>query len=114
MTNVLEIFIWFNVSFFVRMVIIFTIMMKYYHWVDKGSTLWKIIKWPWKIVAGIFFILDILYNYVMSIWMWDLPASLGETVTYRLARYLKTETGFKLAFAKMMRKVLNYSDPGHL
>jgi len=110
----IEAFIYFNISFFVRMVIIFTLMMKYYHWVDKDRLLWKITEWPWKAIAAVFFVLDILYNWVMSIYMLDPPKVWDETVTYRMARYLKEEKGFKLAFAKMMRKVLNYSDPGHL
>jgi len=110
----IEAFIYFNISFFVRMIIIFTLMMKYYHWVYKGGFLWKITQWPWKAIAAVFFVLDIIYNWVMSVYMLDLPKTWDETVTYRMARYLKTEKGFKLAFAKMMRKILNYSDPGHL
>lgn len=110
----IEAFIYFNVSFFVRMVIVFTVMVKYYHWVDKESPLWKVTEYPFKLIAGIFLILDVLYNYVMGLYLWDKPAKWDETVTNRMARYLKNETGFKLTFAKFMRRVLNYSDPGHL
>ena len=112
--NTIDAFIYFNISFFVRMIVIFTLMMKYFHWVDKDGLLWKITEWPWKAVAAIFFVLDILYNWVMSIWMLDLPAAWDETVSYRMSRYIKTESGFRLAFAKLMRKVLNFSDPGHI
>lgn len=110
----IEAFIWFNISFFVRMVIIFTIMMKYYHWVDKEGRLWKVTEVPWQAIAAVFFVLDIIYNWVMALYLADLPRVWDETVTNRMARYLRTEKGFKLAFAKLMRKVLNYSDPGHL
>lgn len=110
----IEAFIWFNISFLVRMIIIFTVMMKYYHWVDKDGLLWKATKWPFKIIAGLFFVADILYDWVMAIYFLDLPAVWDETVTNRMARYLKTESGFKLAFAKVMKRILNYSDPDHL
>lgn len=110
----IEAFIWFNISFLVRMIIIFTIMMKYYNWVDKDGLLWKLTGLIWKGIAGIFFVLDIIYNWVMSIYFLDPPKVWDETVTYRMARYLETESGFKLAFAKIMRKILNYSDPAHL
>lgn len=109
----METFIYFSLSFLVRMIVVFTVMMKYYHWVDKDSLLWKITKWPFKAIVIIFFVLDILYNYVMTIYFLDLPAKWDETVTNRMARYLK-QSGIKRAFARMMRKLLNYSDPNHL
>lgn len=112
--NTIDAFIYFNISFFVRMVLIFTVMMKYYHWVNKDGLLWKITKYPFKAIALVIFVLDILYNWVMTIWMLDLPAVWDETVSYRMSRYIKAENGFRLAFAKLMRKILNYSDPGHI
>lgn len=112
--GVIEAFIYFNISFFVRMVLIFTVMMKYYHWVNKDGLLWKITEYPFKAIAFVIFVLDILYNWVMSIWMLDQPAVWDETVSNRMSRYIKTESGFRLVFAKLMRKILNYSDPGHI
>lgn len=69
----MEAFIYFNLPFLVRMIIVFTVMMGFYHWVDKDGLLWKLTKWPFKIIAGIFFVLDILYNLVMTIYFLDLP-----------------------------------------
>jgi len=110
----IETFIWFNILFLVRMLFIFTFMMKYYHWVNKDGLLWKVTKPFWYIAAGVFFVADIIYNWYLTFVFLDLQEAWDETVTYRMARYLKTQKGFKLAFAKLMRKVLNYSDPGHL
>lgn len=104
----IEVFIYFNLSFLVRMILIFTVMMTYYH--KKNGD----VGFIWKTIAGIFFVADIVYNWVMSIYFFDLPAVWDETVTNRMARYLKEEKGFKLGFAKVMRRLLNYSDPEHL
>ena len=104
----IEAFIYFNLSFLVRMILIFTVMMKYYHWKKKD------VGPIWKTIAGIFFVADIIYNWAMTLYFFDKPRVWDETVTNRMARYLKEETGFKLGFAKVMRKLLNYSDPDHL
>jgi len=111
-------FIYLNVSFVIRMVIIFTIMMKYYNWVIEQDTkfkiiLWNITEWPFKAFAAIFFVLDIMYNWVMSLYSFELPSVWDETVSNRLKRWIKMD-GVKKSFARLMQRILNFSDPGHI
>jgi hypothetical protein len=100
--------IWFYASFFVRMVIIFTVMMKYYHF--KNGKVGVIFKG----FAGIFFVLDIVYDYMLTPVMLDLPATVDETVSHRCNRYIDSGNAWQKGFAKIMRAILNFSDPGHI
>lgn len=107
------------------MILIFTIMMKYYHWVIEQDTklkvvLWKVTQIPFKLIAGVFFVLDILYNYVLSIWMMDVPVAWDETVSWRMDRYIDNLSDsnrlidkWRVGFAKGLCKILSFSDPGH-
>lgn len=122
MALTLEYFLYFNISFFVRMVLLFTVMMWYYHWVDKDGMLWKVTEWPWKIIAGLFFVVDIIYNWYSALTFFDKPASYDETLSYRMDRYIKAYKNkdnlsliekWRYGFAKVLCKVLSYSDPKH-
>jgi hypothetical protein len=102
------------------MVFVFTIMMLYYNKVDKDGLLWKVTEYPWKAIAAVFFVLDILYNYVMTIWMLDVPATWDEPVSYRMDRYIAQYKDsnnllnkWRYGFAKGLCTVLSYSDPKH-
>jgi len=117
--DALTAFIYFNISFFFRMIVIFTLMMLYYNWVDKNSSLWKITEWPWKFIAAIFFVVDIIYNHYSTICFLDKAATWDETFTYRMKRYIKLEPDtlinkWRYYFAYAMRFILNFSDPGHI
>lgn len=104
------------------MVLIFTVMMKYHHWVDKDRILWKVTKYPFTAIAVVFFIADIIYNWYSTIIFLDKPASYDETLSYRMDRYIKAYKNkdnlsliekWRYGFAKVLCKVLSYSDPKH-
>lgn len=107
-------FIILNVSFIIRMLVIFTLMMKYYHWREGKLT------WVEKIPYAIFYVVDILYNWFSTIYFLDLPAKWDETITYRCKRYVKIElttnpiTWLRYYFAKTIQYITNLSDPGHV
>lgn len=116
----LEYFLYFNISFFIRMVLVFTVMMKYYHWVDKESMLWKITQYPFKAIAVAFFVVDIIYNWYSTITFLDKPASYDETVSYRMSRYIRDYKDssrlidkWRYYFAIGLCTVLSWSDPKH-
>ena len=107
-------FIILNLVFIARMLFIFTIMMMYYH--QKQGKVGIIF----KIFAGIFYVVDILYNWLSSIYFLDLPAKYDETISLRCTRYVKAGQGgniitaFRYGFAKVIQYVTEYSDPGHI
>ena len=115
-------FDWFNafhLSFFVRMLLIFTAMMLFYNRVDKDGLVWKVAEWPWKAVAAIFFVVDIIYNHYSTLYFFDKAAAWDETFSYRMKRYitLKPDTPinkWRYYFAVVMQKILNFSDSGHI
>jgi len=118
----LEYFLYFNISFFVRMVLIFTLMMKFYNQVDKEGDIWLIVEWPWKAVAVVFFVVDIIYNWYSTLTFWDKPASYDETFSWRMDRYITAYKGkdnltllekWRYYFAIGTCKVLSWSDPKH-
>jgi len=117
----LEYFLYFNISFFVRMIILFTVMMKYFHWVDQEGMLWKITQYPWKLIAGLFFLADIIYNWYSTLTFLDKPATWDETVSWRMDRYIakykdnrpKLIHKWRYYFAIGTCTVLSWSDPKH-
>ena len=123
----LEYFLYFNISFFVRMVLIFTVMMKYRNWVITEDTrlkkiLWTVTKPFWYAIAVVFFIVDIIYNWYSTITFLDKPLSYDETLSYRMDRYvllykdrndLSLVEKWRYFFAKNLCKVLGWSDPKH-
>jgi len=96
------------------MLVIFTIMMKYYHAKNKKVGL------IFKILASIFYVVDVLYNYVVSFYFLDLPAKWDETISLRCTRYIKAGRGnnpvtwFRYGFAKVIQFVTEFGDPGHI
>lgn len=117
----LEYFLYFNISFFVRMVFFFSLMMKFYNQVDKDGTIWMIVEWPWKAVAVVFFIVDVIYNWYSAITFWDKAATWDETFSWRMDRYItkykddrpKLIHKWRYYFAVGTCKVLSWSDPKH-
>jgi len=120
--NFIEWVIYFHISFFVRMLVIFTLMMWYYNWVDKESMLWKVTKFIWYPIAGIFAVIDVVYNWYSWITFKDKPAVWDETFSYRMDRYIKQYCNkinltllekWRYYFAIGLCKVLSFSDPKH-
>ena len=118
----IEYFIYFNISFFIRMVLLFTVMMKYYNYVDKDSTQWRVVKLVWYPIAVVFALSDVIYNWYSSVTFWDKPATFNETVSYRMDRYIKQYKNrlaltwlekWRYYFALGLCKVLSFSDPKH-
>lgn len=72
----------------------------------KGSIIFKV-------PAILFFILDILYNYYITPFFWDLPDVWDETVTNRMKRYKLKWKGWKFHFSTAICNILNKFDPGH-
>lgn len=103
-----------NLAFIIRMLLIFSAMMLYYH-SKKGEV--GII---FKVCGGIFYVADILYNWFSTIHFLDKPAKWDETISLRCTRYVKAGWGnnpmtwFRYAFAKVIQLVTEFSDPGHI
>ena len=118
-SNFLEYLFYFNVSFIVRMLLIFSVMMWFYNRVDKDGMLWKIAEWPWKIIAAVFFVADVVYNWYCTVTFLDKPAAWNETVTYRMRRYIKTEkqdtvlSKWRYQFARVICIITSWTDPDH-
>lgn len=113
--NYLEWYIDLNVAFVIRMLVIFTIMMKYKSWRgEKNFTLAE------KIPYGIFTIIDVIYNWTVTLPFWDKPANWKETISLRCTRYVKAGmtnnpiTWFRYGFAKVIQFVTEFSDKGHI
>ncbi len=110
----MEAFIYLNLVFIARMLLIFTVMMKYYHY-KKGNT-----GSLFKVLAGIFYLVDILYNWLSTVYFLDLPAKYDETVSLRCTRYIKDGLGnnpiawFRYGFARVIQYITEFSDPGHI
>jgi len=122
MEMTLEYFLYYNISFFVRMVLIFTVMMFIHNKLDHDGIIWKIIEWPWKFIAVLFFLSDIIYNWNSTITFMDKPASYDETISNRMHRYIlvyKDKDNLSLIekwrykFAIGLCTVLSWSDPKH-
>ena len=120
--NYIEWAVYFHASFFIRMVLIFTVMMKYYNYVDKNGTQWKIVKFIWYPIAAAFAVVDVVYNWYSWFTFKDKPAAWDETVSYRMDRYIKLYQDkvnltllekWRYYFALGLCKVLSFSDPGH-
>jgi len=93
--------------------------MLFYNRVDKDGLVWKVAEWPWKAVAAVFFVVDIIYNQYSTIYFFDKAATWDETFTYRMKRYIKLEPDtlankWRYGFAWVMQKLLGFSDPGHI
>jgi len=95
-------------------------MMWYFNKVDHDSLLWKITKYPWYTVAGTFIVFDVLYNYVLISYTFDLPRSVTETVSARLGRYVTTLQDsdraidkWRYGLAKFFCRILSKADPNH-
>ena len=94
-------------------------MMYFYNNVDKGGTAWKTFEWPWKAVAAVFFVLDVIYNWYSTITFLDKPAAWNETLTYRMARYIKNEkrdtllSKWRYNFAIVICTITSWTDPNH-
>ena len=117
--NWLDYFILFNVSFLVRMILIFTVMMLFFNKVDKDGLVWKVFEWPWKATAAVFAVVDVIYNQYSTIIFSDKAAAWNETFSYRMKRYIKLKPDtlinkWRYGFAYVMRVILNFSDPGHI
>ncbi|MBW1853209.1 MAG: hypothetical protein JRJ00_00760 [Deltaproteobacteria bacterium] len=122
MENLIDWVVYFHGSFFIRMVLLFTIMMKYYNWVDKESKQWMVTKLVWYPIAVVFAIADVIYNWYSSITYWDKPAAWDETVSYRADRYvllykdkanLSRLEKWRFYSSVGLCFVLGFSDPSH-
>jgi len=63
------------------------------------------------IVTG--FVVDVFLNWLLTLPFLEAPHSLLETVTMRVKRYKKEETGYKLTVANWLCAMVNKFDAGH-
>ena len=99
------------VTFSLRMVISFFILMRLY---NRGIPKW--ILYP---LAVPFIVADVVLNYVVTILFLDVPYYWRETVSERLARYTydnTMETGvdsYRYTISSFLCRVLSKADPNH-
>lgn len=115
---ILEFFMYFSASYIVLMVFAFTVIMRGYHAL-RHKSVWRALRWPWYVVASVFLVLDIAYNYILTVWILELPRSPLETVTERVSRYkadlmpITRLEKWRHGFAVRLCKILDMGDPGH-
>jgi len=73
------------------------------------------MKYPAFAVVFALYCLDIFVNWCYTVPFGELPRDWNETVSMRLARYVKDDTSPKRqTAAKFIGHVLNWTDPGHI
>ena len=107
-------YIGFNVIWAIRLIFWFAILTKLR---DRfGLPVWL------KALAAIFIVIDVLFNYQLTLLMLDLPHDWKETTTYRLKRYRVFLGGtgkrtwiekWRLMWANWACPILNKYDEGH-
>jgi len=56
---------------------------------------------------------DIVYNWHLSLYLWDRHAAIDETISARIRRYLSSPDNWRYHLAKPFAKLLNAVDKGH-
>jgi len=83
-------------------------------WVEsKDGILRKILTPILNTILVTGYIVDVFLNILLSPVFVEAPKRLGETVTMRVKRYKKEETGYKLKFAIWLCNLVNKFDPDH-
>lgn len=94
----------FNAVWIIRLLLGFALLAKLLEKVGRNS-------WLFKLPAGIFFVLDIVFNYELTILFLDLPANPTETITNRLIRYKtikqKRLASYRYSMAVFFCNILN-------
>lgn len=112
-----DVFIWalyfvdfligFTIVFAIRLLIGFSILMKFKRlgWHKNPATRQVVVP-----LGVAFAILDIVFDYLVSIFYWDLPATPDETFTWRMKRYKKEKlsTGYHHKSAVLFCRLLNW------
>lgn len=110
----MEYIVYFYAAYAIRLVSSFLVGMTFYHRVDKDGMTWKILKYPFYAFAGLFYVMDIVYNYAIAPLFWDMPDRRLETVSERMGRYLLLpDESLRFRFAYFACGVLNKADPNH-
>ena len=99
---------------FMLMTFIFIFGYAFKRWVEtKEGILRKILNPLLMVIIGIGFLVDVFLNLLLTPIFLEAPKHILETVTMRVKRYKKTETGYKLTFALWLCNLANKHDKGH-
>jgi len=102
------------VGTFIVMALFIMLGFPFKRWVERQEgTLRKVMNVVLGVVIFTGYVVDVFLNIIISPIFVEGPKRLGETVTMRVKRYKKEETGYKLKFANWLCKLVNKFDPDH-